>query len=258
MVQEKPRQNEPQSISLTLANSNNLTKRMMRYKIKSVHDTVMYFNNNQTSQLNDLIEKIEQRTGIELVAAVVGKCDNYPEIPWKAFALAVAVSTLGWQVLSIIKPDWNLAWIELYVPVFILGVGAACSLLSIYWPAFGRLFLDRIRAEAEIGQYARAFFLERELFRTRARTGVLLLVSLFERRVVILPDSGVSGRLEQKALRVVINQMIPHLRRMNRFQALVGGLSALEAELQKAGFGPVKKTDNELKDELIEQKGVDR
>ena len=132
------------------------------------------------------------------------------------------------------------------------------SLLSIYWSAFGRLFLDRIRAEAEIEQYARAFFLERELFRTRARTGVLLLVSLFERRVVILPDSGVAGRLEQKALRKVINQMMPHLRRKERFQALVRGLSALEAELVKAGFGPAKKTDNELEDELIQQKGVDR
>jgi putative membrane protein len=217
----------------------------------------MYFNNNQTAQLKDLIEKIEQRTGIELVAAVVGKCDHYPEIPWKAFALTVAVSTLAQLVLSMLKPDWTPAWSRQYVPVFILGVSAAFTLLSVYWPALGRLFLDRIGAEAEINQYARAFFLERELFRTRARTGVLLLVSLFERRVVILPDTGVALRLEQKALQGIINQMTPHLRRKDRFQALVLGLSALEAELQKAGFGPVKKTDDELKDELIQQKGAE-
>jgi putative membrane protein len=218
----------------------------------------MYFNNNQTAQLKDLIEKIEQRTGIELVASVVGKCDSYPEIPWKAFALSIAVATLVHLVLSIVKPDWSLVWSQRYVPVLVLGSGAAFTLLSVFWPAFGRLFLDRMRADAEIGQYARAFFLERELFRTRSRTGVLLLVSLFERRVVILPDSGIAGRLEQKALRTVITQMIPHLRRKDRFQALVIGLSALEAELQKAGFGPAKKTEDELKDELIEQKGVER
>jgi len=218
----------------------------------------MYFNNDQTAQLNALIEKIEQRTGIELVAAVVGKCDNYPEIPWKAFALAVAISTLAQLVLAIVQPDWTLAWSEQYLLVLILGISAAFTLLSVYWPAFGRLFLDSIRADAEIGQYARVFFLERELFRTRARTGILLLISLFERRVVILPDTGVAGRLEQKALRAVIQQMIPHLRRRDHFQALFRGLSALEAELLLTGSGPAKKTDNELKDELIQQKGVDR
>jgi uncharacterized membrane protein len=58
-------------------------------------------------------------------------------------------------------------------------------------------------------------------------------------------------------LQGIINQMTPHLRRKDRFQALVLGLSALEAELQKAGFGPVKKTDDELKDELIQQKGAE-
>jgi len=218
----------------------------------------MYFNNDQTAQLKDLIEKIEQRTGIELVAAVVGKCDSYHEIPWKAFALSVVVSALAQLAIFTVKPDWTFAWGQRYVTVFILCISAAVTLLSVYWPAFGRLFLDRVRAETEISQYAKAFFLERELFRTRNRTGVLLLVSLFERRVVILPDTGISGRLEQKALQEVINRMIPHLRHKDRFQGLVLGLSALEAELQKAGFGSVKKTDNELKDEIVEQKGADR
>jgi putative membrane protein len=218
----------------------------------------MYFNNDQAAQLNDLIGKIERRTGIELVAAVVGKCDSYPEIPWKAFALAVAVSAMAQLIQAIVQPNWTADWSVQRTLVFILSIGAAVSLLSVFWPAFGRLFLDRMRAETEIDQYARAFFLERELFRTRTRTGILLLVSLFERRVVIVPDSGIAGRLEQKALQAVIHQMTPHLSRKDRFQALVKGLSALESELLQAGFGPAKKSDNEIPDELIQEKGADR
>ena len=156
----------------------------------------MYFTNDQTAQLNDLIKKIEQRTGIELVATVVGKCDSYPEIPWKAFALAAAISGLALLVQALVRPAWTAGWSAQYAPVVILGAGAAVSLLSVFWPAFGRLFLNRVRAETEIDQYARAFFLERELFRTGSRTGILLLVGLFERRVVIVPDSGVAGRLK--------------------------------------------------------------
>ena len=178
----------------------------------------MYFTDTQSVQAEDIIRKIEEHTGIELVAAVVGKCDSYPEIPWKAFALAAAVSAMP------LPPQPAPAGPAPQRPVrgiVILGAGAALALLSVYWPAFGRLFLDDVRAETETDQYARAFFLEREFFRTRGRTGILVLVGLFERRVVIVPDIGVAGRLDQK-LHAVIDAMAPHLRRKDRFQALAG------------------------------------
>ncbi len=218
----------------------------------------MYFNSDQTAQINDLIGNIERRTGIELVAAVVGKCDSYPEIPWKAFALSAAFGALVLLAQAIVQPGRAAEWDLQRAPVFILGIGAAVALLSIFWPACGRLFLDRARAETEIEQHARAFFLERELFRTRNRTAMLLLVSLFERNVVIVPDSGVAARLDRNALQAVIHQMTPDLRRKDRFQAVLRGLTALEAELVRAGFGPIPKTDNELADGLIQQKGEDR
>lgn len=218
----------------------------------------MYFNSDQTARLNDLIKNVEQRTGIELVTAVVGKCDSYPEIPWKAFALAAALSGLAMLIQTIVRPGWT-AGMSVPPSLFVIfGAGAAASLLSVFWPAFGRLFLDRRRAEAEITQYAKAFFLERELFRTRSRTGILILVSLFERRVVILPDSGAAGRIGQKALQAIIDEMTPHLRRKDRFEALARALSAIERELIRGGAGTLPKTGNELADEIIQQKGEDR
>ncbi len=218
----------------------------------------MYFTNDQTDRLNDLIGKIEKRTGIELVAAVVGKCDSYPEIPWKAFALAAAVSALAQLAAAIVHPGWNAVLSAQRAALLVLGAGAAFALLSVLWPAFGRLFLDRMRAESEIEQYARAFFLEREMFRTRGRTGILVLVGLFERRVVIMPDSGVAVRIDQGVLRGVISRMTPHLRRKDRFEALVRGLTAMEAALLQAGFGPALKNGNEISDGLIQEKGEDR
>lgn len=46
-----------------------------------------------------------------------------------------------------------------------------------------------LRAEAEVRQHAQAMFLERGVFQTRDRTGLLLMISLFEHRIVILPDA---------------------------------------------------------------------
>ncbi len=218
----------------------------------------MYFTDDQTANLKDLIGKIEKRTGVQLVAAVVGKCDSYPEIPWKAFALTSAVSSLAVLVQALVHDGCALLRVPQFAVAFVIGTGAACALLSVFWHAFGRLFLDRGRAEAEIDQYARAFFFEHELFRTSGRTGILLLVGLYERRVVIVPDSGVADRLGEKALPAVIDRMAPHLRRKDRFRALEQGLASLEAELLAAGFVPSSEAGNEIVEALIQDKGEDR
>ena len=218
----------------------------------------MYFTDTQSVHLKDIIRKIEERAGIEMVAAVVGKCDSYPEIPWKAFALAAAVSALAQLAATLLFPGWSPVSSAWSAPLFIPGTGAILALFSVIWPACGRLFLDRARAETEVEQYARALFLERELFRTRDHTGILVLVGLFERRVVIVPDSGIAGRLDSELLHRVIDQMTPHLRRKDRYRAMAGGLTALEAELLKAGFGPARRTGNELADGIIQENGEAR
>ena len=49
---------------------------------------------------------LEARTGVEVVTAVVGKCDGYPEIVWKAFALGASLAALVVIALDVVRPDW--------------------------------------------------------------------------------------------------------------------------------------------------------
>ena len=55
-------------------------------------------------------------------------------------------------------------------------------------------------------------FLERQLFRTRSRNGVLVLASLFERHVEIVADIGFDGRVDAAQWRSVVDTMTPALR----------------------------------------------
>ena len=79
-------------------------------------------------------------------------------------------------------------------------------------PAFARLFLRAARRDVEVRQYAQSLFLTRGLFGTRDRTAVLILISLFERRIEILPDVGLHGRVSETDWQTVIARMTPHLR----------------------------------------------
>src|SRR6266852_5151260 len=91
--------------------------------------------------------------------------------------------------------------------VMILGVAAASALLAVFVPGFARLFLRPVRRHLEVRHYARSLFLTRELFKTRERNGVLLLISRFERQVEILPDTGLHDRVSEGDWRTVIARM---------------------------------------------------
>src|SRR5512139_2835893 len=137
-------------------------------------------NEQERKQIDLRVAEAEKRTGAQIVLAVVERSDVYAELPWKAFALGAALAGLAITVLDLLRPAWQSPIGMLLSVSATLLAGAACALACISLPGFARLFLDAHRAEVEARQYAESLFLSREVFATRGRTGILLLVSLFE------------------------------------------------------------------------------
>jgi putative membrane protein len=189
------------------------------------------------------------------VPAVAGKSDSYPELPWKAFALASALAGLALVFTDRLDPHWSTNQTVLFHLLSVLGAGAAAALLVIFAPPVARLLLRDIRAEIEVRQHAQALFLKHGLSSTRARTGLLVLVSLFERRVEIVADSGYDGRVTPDEWAAVIARMTPALRDRRPHAALDAALNAIESLLVQKGFAATGAVDNELPDRTIEDRG---
>jgi putative membrane protein len=204
-------------------------------------------------ELDRRVADAEKRTGAQIVLAVVKRSDVYAELPWKAFALGAAVAGLGTILFNLVRPEWVSGPGVLFAVVTTLAAGAACALLCIAAPWFARFFLDAHRAEEEVNQYAQSLFLSREVFATRGRTGVLLLVSMFERRVILLPDTGLAGRLDRVALHDIIARMTAALAGGQVDRALEQGIQGLEDHLAAPAAVPAR--ENELPNMIIEEKG---
>ena len=200
-------------------------------------------------------ESLEERTGVEIVVATVGKCDNYPEIPWKAFALFAAIAAALLAAAEMIRPDWVGTQHVTLAVFLVLAAGAAAAALAMLLPGFGRWFLSAIEREAEVRQYAAAMFLEREWFLTARRHAVLLLVAQYERTVVILPDVGLRAALTEPKLAAVIDAMRPRLIAGEFEGAISTGLDALERLLIEAGCAGPKQSD-EISEERVQEKGL--
>ena len=204
--------------------------------------------------LDRRIADTEKRTGAQFVLASVRRSDSYAELPWKAFAFGASIASLIVLLLDLFVLGWLTETLIVFSVVVILASGALMALLTVILPGFARLFLSPIRREVETLQYAESLFLSRELFATEERSGILLLVSQFERQVVILPDTGVRNLLDNEALKEVISGMKRHLREGELRQAMEAGLEGILAALAS----PLKSADgnNELTNDIIEEEGI--
>lgn len=205
-------------------------------------------------QLDQRIAEAERRTKAQIVLAVIKRSDSHEELPWKAFVLGTSIAALLVFILDSLLRDWTSHTMVLLAVTAPLAAGAALALLAVFVPGFARLFLSAHRAEVEVRQYAESLFLSRELFATRRRTGILLLVSLFERQVVLLPDKGLSNRLTKDAMQDIIARMVVPLARNEVNRALEVGLERLSQVLETSALAG--EGENELSDEIIEEKGV--
>jgi putative membrane protein len=225
---------------------------MLEQLRRNAYHLRMALNEPEQLLLVRRVAEIEARTGAEIVTTLVAKCDHYPEIPWKAFALGASTAALVVAALTLRNTGWT-PGSPLPIIILMLGAGLVPALLTLFWPAFARLFLGRERAAGEALQYAESLFLKEQLFQTRSRTGILLLVAQFERQVVIVPDRAVRERLAPETLDGVIAHMTPLLSGGRTAQAFEAGLAALEELLRARGFsgatGP-----NELPDHLDEDR----
>ncbi|MBN1470424.1 MAG: TPM domain-containing protein [Syntrophaceae bacterium] len=210
--------------------------------------------NEERSQLEHHVETAEARTGTQIVLSVIERSDNYAELPWKSFALGASLTGFVFFIINLLWPLKSSVVAAFLAIVMILAAGAVFALLCVFVPDFARLFLSSRRADEETHQYAESIFLSRQLFATRERKAVLLLVSLFERRIVVLPDSGLKSQLNREAIDTVIHNMRGYLKAGQTARALDTGLVKLEEFL--SGKTPPELSLNELSNDIIEEKGA--
>ena len=216
---------------------------------------ITYLTADEAASLDALVVRLEAATGTQIVPAIVGRADSYPEIPWKAFALGASLAGFGLVVSDYLRPQWVTATTAIVHVVAVLGIAATCALIAGFAPPVARLLLNQRRADGEVRQFAQALFLRRAIFATRGRTGLLVLVSLFERRVEIVADTGFDGRVADSDWHNVIARMTPHLRHRHPFEALRDALAAIETLLASKGFSGAAGGADELPNAAIQERG---
>lgn len=202
----------------------------------------------EISHVNDAIAEAERNTSGEIIAVVAGRSSVYWHAPYEAglwFAgIAVLFATIGSLLANGDWPVWHIGW---YVAITVGGF--LTGFFATRVANIERFFADRAIMRAECEERAHRLFSEYGLFRTTARTGVLVYVSLFEHVVIVLGDSGISAKIGPNEYTTIVDAMIKRIQQGKLEQALIEGIETLGTHLT-ASFPRLADDVNELPDRL--------
>lgn len=149
-----------------------------------------FFSKEEQEKIAAAVKAAEATTSGEIVPMVVDCSYEYPR------AELIGGGTLAMGLGLVVSWAFGGESIWWFLPVFIIGFFIFQRLIRNN-PGFKRKLIHPDELNAEVKEKALVSFLEHGLHETRDKTGILILISLFERRVQVLADSGINEQVPQ-------------------------------------------------------------
>ncbi len=204
---------------------------------------------DQIARIDAAIGEAESNTTAEIVPVIATRSGEYWHAPYQAgmwgMGIVLLITTLGWLLVEHTWPVLHIGW---YAALSMGGffVGA----LSARIEPIQRAFAGDDVMLAQCHGRARQFFAAQGVFGTKERTGVLLYVSLFERVVLVLGDTGITKKLDPGAYESVVGAVTTRMREGRVEDGMIDGLKHLGALLGDR-FPKAQDDENEIPNRLL-------
>jgi len=136
-------------------------------------------------------------------------------------------------------------------------IGAAAMVIGVVAyllfqiPALDRLILSKAVMAQAVARRARRHFMESGVYDTVDNTGVLIFVSILERRVELIADRGISEKVAQDRWDAVVAELITGITSGRTGEALAQAVRQVGAVLSEH-VPPRERNTNELANRPVE------
>ncbi|MBN2356759.1 TPM domain-containing protein [candidate division KSB1 bacterium] len=207
------------------------------------------FSEGDLSEIREAVHKAEGNISGEIAPVLVERCSPYSIAYYRAFILSGAIAA----AIIILIDQWYSPFIFYSPLISILTITAAAMLgtaLIFFRPELKKLFISGAMMEQNIYERAEKYFLDQELYKTRQRTGILILVALYEKRVVIKADKGIAEVVEQNVWDELVDSFIAYGKQGDIKAGLIKIIRDCAVLLQEKGFVKTEDDINELSDDV--------
>ena len=158
------------------------------------------FDSAAASAISDAVRDIEGRSAAEIMVDVRARSGSYAQADSRFGALLAFVSL----AVLVFMP-----WVVPPITVLVASVAFYLGGLAIsrHSASVRRLFTTRRERLEVVRTHAAAAFHQRGIANTSGETGVLLYVSLLERRIEVLADRGLLARVNAIEWNAVVEEL---------------------------------------------------
>ena len=211
------------------------------------------FTNAEQERIRQAVQEAERVTKGEIVPMIVPASALYREAGYR-MGLILALLTLA--LLLTIEMYWlpwgwhagNAGWL-LFSVVVSYGLGQWLGRVSM----IVRLVTSRERMAHKVALRAEHAFYKHGLHNTKGRTGILILVSMLERRVHILADKGINDHVPAGTWDGLVNGIIAGIRTGHATDAICSAIAECGVLLAQVSAVDSRDNPNELPDTLIQE-----
>lgn len=221
------------------------------------------FTPEQLAQVTDAVTAAEATTDGEIVTIVSGQSDAYHDVALHyavGAMLLVTAATALWPWILEMKLEWlhggwTSAQTNLHELLFLLLVGEAVVFLivrfALAWTPLRMLATPGLTKGRRVRRRALQFFRSSAEKRTVGRVGILLYLSLAERRAEIIADEAIHSLVPQERWGDAMAALVAKLRAGDAAGGMADAVTQI-AVILEAHFPKTDTDVNELPDRLIE------
>lgn len=164
---------------------------------------------DQIKKITQAVIKAEAGTSGEIVPMIVNRSSAIGHLP---FYVALILFSLSAVALFELKSNWLHLWWGLPIGLLFLGCLVGGFVLSQFH-SIQRWLIPAIDEETQVWNRAYSEWAVSHVRKTKARTGILLFVSVMEKKAVVLADEGIAKHYSQETWQKVIDILSQHLRK---------------------------------------------
>ncbi len=198
-------------------------------------------------QIEARIAEAEKRTSGEIVVMVVPSSYHYPLASMLGSSLLALLLGIAVALLAGNESMW------FFLPAFSISFIVLHELMKRAH-FFRRYFVTPSDMKEEVEEAAIHSFYQRNINLTVDHTGILIYISLFERKVRVVADQGINEKVPQEVWQEIVSTIVGGIRGKAQVQAIGKAVDQC-ADILSSHF-PLKQGDrNELPNEVIIGKG---
>jgi len=194
------------------------------------------------------VQDAEKQTSGEIVPMIVSESHRYPlaAVSGAAF-ISLPLALLLAQLIGShfwIGPHNMWLFLACFMLLFVLFHQLV---QNVSW--LKKRFLSPRRVEEEVRDGAIRAFFTKELYRTKAQNGIILYISVFERRVWILGDKGINEKIPQEKWQEIVDSVTQGIRENRQGEVICRAVTRIGDMLKE--FFPYTKDDTDELHNLI-------